>query len=99
MSINEQGDLTFDPINMGQALNVIADVVAAYIGSQVPIEGLEPKKASQIAVTIFLHSLLMRAKYKEEMANILDLIATELREAAKSEPPPDDPARPTSSDS
>lgn len=90
------GDLKFAPINLGQALNVLADVVAAYIGSQDGPAGLEPKKASQIAATIFLHSLLMRAKHKEEMANILDLISAELREAAKAEPPPDtiDPARP-----
>jgi len=86
LSINEQGDLTFDPVNMGQALNVLAGVVAAYIGSQESPTGLEPKQASQIAVTIFLHSLLMRAKHKEEMANILDLIAAELREVAKAAP-------------
>ncbi len=99
MSVGENGDLTFEPVNMGQALNVAADIVAAYIGCQEPLAGLEPKKASQIAVTVFLHSLLMRAKHKEEMANILDLISAELREAAKAEPPTDNPARPTSSDS
>jgi hypothetical protein len=92
------GNLHFEPVNMGQALNVLADVVAAYVSSVHTGAIEDKKKATQLNVTIFLHSLLMRSKHKEEMASLLDIISTELREAAKTEPPPDDPARPASSE-
>ncbi|MCK1693683.1 hypothetical protein [Bradyrhizobium sp. 144] len=83
----EQGDLTFDPVNMGQALNVLADVVASYVTTSVPagLADKDAKAASQLAVTIFLHSLLMRSKHKMEMAGLLDIISAELRDAAAAE--------------
>jgi hypothetical protein len=94
-----EGDLNFAPVNMGQALGVLADIVGLYVSNTHAPLIEDKKKATQLNVTIFLHHLLMRAKYKVEMANLLDLISAELREAAKSEPPPDDSARPASSDS
>ncbi len=78
-------NLHFEPVNMGQALGVLADVVASYV-STVHTPAIEDKKkATQLYITIFLHSLLMRSKHKAEMANLLDLISTELRAAAEAE--------------
>ncbi len=79
-------DIKFDPINMGQALGVLADVVASYVTSMKAPPGSSEeteRKLSQVAVAIFLHNLLMRSLHKEEMAGILDAIAFELRDAAK----------------
>jgi hypothetical protein len=84
---DEQGDITFSPVNMGQALNVLADVVAGYISVSTPakLNDHNKKTAQQVAVTIFLHSLLMRSKHKTEMAGLLDIISAELRDAAAAE--------------
>src|SRR4051812_437782 len=61
--INEQDDVKFAPVNMGQALAVLADIVAAYV-STMQTPGIEDqKKASQLSVAIFLHSLLIRAQH------------------------------------
>src|SRR4051794_3085395 len=95
---DEPGDLKFEPVNAGQALGVLADVVAAYVSSVDSPAIADKKKLAQLNVTIFLHSLLLRAKHKEEMASLLDIISAELREAAKAEPPPDNPARPAGSE-
>lgn len=82
---NEQGDLTFDPVNMGQALGVLADVVANYVSTVRSPAIEDPKAAAQLNLTMFLHSLLMRSKHKAEMAALLDIISTGLREAAAEE--------------
>lgn len=83
----EQDDLKVDPVNMIQALGVLADVVAVYVSNVQTPAIADQKKASQLSVTLFLHSLLMRSQHKEEMANLLDIISAELREAAKGEQP------------
>ncbi len=84
MSI-ETGNLHFEQPNMGQALGVLADVVASYVSTVQSPAIEDKKKATQLNLTIFLHSLLMRAKHKAEMANLLDILSTELRAAAEAE--------------
>jgi hypothetical protein len=85
----KQEDLEFDPVNFGQALSVIADSVSCYVTSFVnskpDLDDEDKKKMSQGAIAIFLNDLLMRAKHKEEMANILDIISAELRSATEEE--------------
>lgn len=80
------GDIKFDPINMGQALGVLADVVGSYV-SAVHTAALadDRKKSAQLNLTLFLHSLCMRSKYKADTAAILDIISAELRERAEEE--------------
>lgn len=78
-------DLTAPPVNRLQALAVLADVVSAYVTATVPDSEVDPKKMSQISVSIFLHQLLMRANHKVEMAAIIEAIALALREAAAEE--------------
>lgn len=80
-----EGDLQFEPVNMGQALGVLADLVAIYVGN-VHSPAIEDKKAAtQLNVAIFLHHLLMRSKHKKEMAALLDILSAELRAAAETE--------------
>jgi hypothetical protein len=86
MSEKEQtSDLTFAPVNMGQALGVLADIVATYVSTAGSGVLDDQKKQTQLSLTIFLHSLLMRAKHKTELADLLDIISAELREQAKRE--------------
>jgi hypothetical protein len=99
MSDEKSGDLAFAPVNMGQALNVLADIVATYVSATISPAIEDKKAATQLNVMLFLHSLLMRSKHKQEMAKLLDLIGAELRDAAKAEPAPEDLARSASSDS
>lgn len=96
-----EGDLNFEPVNMGQALGVLADVVGSYLSqTHTAVLADDRKKSAQLNLTIFLHDLLMRSKYKDETAALLDIISAELREAAKEEAStPEDSARSTSSDS
>lgn len=83
--MSESGDLNFEPVNMGQALNVLADLVAVYVNMHHSPVIEDKKKATQLNLTIFLHSLLMRAKQKDEMAALLDIISAELRATASEE--------------
>jgi hypothetical protein len=86
------GDLNFEPVNIGQALGVLADVVATYVCSARNSAIEDATTAAQLNITIFLHSLLMRSKDKAKMADLLEIVAAELRETAKSEPHADVPA-------
>jgi hypothetical protein len=78
-----EGDLEFPASSMGQAITVLADIVCSYVSSMQP-QGCSPgddlKTLHQVAISIFLHQLLMRSQHKTEMAGILDAIAAELRD-------------------
>lgn len=88
------GDIRFDPVNMGQALGVLADVVGNYISTaHTAVFADDRKKSAQLNLTMFLHSLCMRSKHKAETADILDIISAELRLQAK-----DDGVDPTTSE-
>lgn len=87
--MSDEGDLNFEPVNLGQSLGVLADVVGVYISNS-GSEAIQDKtKLAQLSLTIFLHNLLMASKHKAKMADILDLLSIELREAAKAEAPLD----------
>jgi len=89
-----EGDLNFEPANMGQALAVLADVVGCYISAaKTAALGDDPKKSAQLNLTLFLHQLCMRSKYKAETADILDMISAELRRK-----PDEEGADPTTSE-
>jgi hypothetical protein len=81
--MSEAQDHNIPSVRMDQSLSVLADVVASYVGQ---IKGLtdevDLKKLHQLAISVFLHQLLMKSQHKEEMAKILDIIALSLREAA-----------------
>lgn len=96
--MSDSGDLEFEPVNMGQALGVLANVVGVFVSNTGSPAIEDPTKRAQLSLTLFLHQLLMASKDKAKMADILDLLSIELREAAKAEPPPD-PARAASADS
>lgn len=83
--IDADGNLKFEPVNMGQALGVLADVVANYVCTVHTPAIDDPKKAAQLNLTMFLHSLLMRSTHKTEMAALLDIISAALREAEAAE--------------
>lgn len=82
---DQGGNIHFEPVNAGQALGVLADIVATYVGATISPAIEDKKVASQLNVTIFLHSLLMRSRHKAEMANLLDIISAELRAAGEAD--------------
>lgn len=87
--MSEPGDLEFEPVNMGQALGVLANIVGVFVSNTGSPSIEDPTTRAQLSLTLFLHQLLMASKDKAKMADILDLISIELREAAKAAPPPD----------
>lgn len=95
--MSDQGNIEFPPVNMGQALGVLADVVGSYVSAaHTAALADDSKKSAQLNLTIFLHSLLMRSKYPAEMAGLLDIISVELR--AKASAQSGDGVDPTTSD-
>jgi hypothetical protein len=93
-------DLKTDPVNLGQALGVIANLVVTYIGALrpgVPVEGAASeedgfKKYQQMAVAIVVHHIVSAAKHKKEMAHILHAIAADLEDPIPDEPSTDQKA-------
>jgi len=96
------GDIKFDPVNMGQALGVLADVVSSYVSAtHTAALADDRKKSAQVNLALFLHSLCMRSKYKAETADILDIISAQLRMQANEEgadPSTTDLLKPTGND-
>ncbi|EJN11803.1 hypothetical protein PMI42_04817 [Bradyrhizobium sp. YR681] len=80
------GDIKFEPANMGQALGVLVDVVGCYISAaHTAAFADDRKKSAQVNLTLFLHGLCMRSKYKAETADILDMVSAELRRSTQEE--------------
>jgi hypothetical protein len=83
-------DLEFEPVSMGQALNVVANMVVSYITTIKPAtiaadDAEQMKKLQQMAVAIVVHNIVAWSKHKLEMAAIIEAIAGDLRDKAAEE--------------
>lgn len=79
------GDINIPPVNMGQAMVVMASAVGSLIGSFAKPEDSEEDKvtASLVGLAIFLHQLTAHAKHKDKVADILAAVREELLEPSK----------------
>jgi hypothetical protein len=91
---NEAGDLEFGPVNLGQALGVLANVVGVFVSNTGSPAIEDPTARAQASLTVFLYQLLMASKDKAKMASLLDVVSAQLREVAQT-----DPARTAAADS
>lgn len=91
---NDPGDLEFEPVNLGQALGVLANVVGVFVSNTGSPAIEDPTARAQASLTVFLYQLLMASKDKAKMASLLDVVSAQLREVAQT-----DPARTASTDS
>lgn len=83
-----EGDHEIVPVSMEQAMAVAAVMLVATINTFTKPEDDDKTKRdiSWVALSIFLHQLLMASKHKDIAIKILEALIEELRNALPSQP-------------
>lgn len=77
------GDITSEPVNMHQALGVLAGACASFIGDMQPqnlaLDDDDKKRAyQQAAVSVLIFQIVAKSSYPATMAKILRVVADEM---------------------